>query len=694
MVSNILKRASFLGSLVGVAVLFLTFAQPARAQYPYIVVSSAVTFNVSSNTVSGTSSTAMDYNTQYWYQAYVEGHLKRNGTEVSSNSAYSGSSASSIAVNTQASGTSNQTYLEEGRHGVLPRYANQFGCSFSSYDAYGYSYLICDTTTSCFDYRNTYTSGQTVYAPYWTICWSGNPGGSGGPIRIGKTNTSLQTPTFSITLTNQRVSGSLNGTTQNALLASPAGIQASVAPAGLPGTFSWVLTGPFTVDFSSQDNSYKSIFWTQPGTKVVTVTYAGASATVTVEVRVPVLTSFQGNLGTNVVDRGSNCSQMFSGQFPYGTTYTLGCYQGSQKVGMTWTATASIPSGQYISDLSDAGIQFLQIVSVFRKRMNNGRLECFTTRSPQSDPNTGWNLDFSDPYRTEVPTFVSGSTVTAPYPIPPEFDAPGLALSGQTNGNGTPFAFDSVLVDDRFETYVFYFTGSPGAPSFVRPLHIADAACAADRFDCVDRLLWNWGGTVNFDSSVPNVQYRQTTSTTASGPITATRTFSPRAYDPTPIQRFPYSLCEGAPNTTNPIDGTRFFVQQLYLGILARGADQTGWDNWTSAITQCNVNSSCIFGEAGRRVWVVRQFLFSSETIARFPGLANPPGSPNFDPNVYNPAFVTACYVGLLNRNPDQQGLANWVNTLNQTGNYDHVVNGFLESTEFRTRFGLVDPRY
>ena len=62
--------------------------------------------------------------------------------------------------------------------------------------------------------------------------------------------------------------------------------------------------------------------------------------------------------------------------------------------------------------------------------------------------------------------------------------------------------------------------------------------------------------------------------------------------------------------------------------------------------------------------------------------------------DVYNPEFVRACYVGLLNRSPNQQGFTNWVNTVNQTGDYDHVLNGFLESAEFRARFGAVDPRY
>lgn len=327
--------------------------------------------------------------------------------------------------------------------------------------------------------------------------------------------------------------------------------------------------------------------------------------------------------------------------------------------------------------------------------MNNGRIECFSTRNIQNDPETGWNLDGTDPFRIDVPTFYLGTTITAPYPLTPEFDAPALPLAGRGNVTGTPFEYDAVLVDDRFETYVYYFTGSPGDPAFVRPLHIADATCPADRFDCgVDRLVWQWGGTVHFHDSVPNVLYKQTASTTNSGTIQTTRTTAPRSYNPTPIQSFGYLLCHGAPDTKNPIDGTRFFIRQLYLGILNREPDAGGWDYWLSAIAECNIDPACIYRINGRRHWVVTRFFASPETFTTFPGLANPPGSPGFDPNVYNPAFVNACFAGLLNRSPDADGYAYYMNILNQTSDYNRVLDGFLESVEFRSRFGPVDPRY
>ena len=679
--------------LIGAAC-FLLFLSQSYAHAQYIVLSSSTSYNPTSQRVTGVSQTTMDYETTYYYRCKTKGYIytQNPGSPLATSEATGNNGQSVVTVQTQVATSPWTQYNLRTEHSLLPLVVS-YG---QYYDYWNYYYAsppwtgvsnfgASQTIYGCQQYQGCYA--DLVYDWIW----------------MGNTNTSIRTPP-TITLSNERISGPLNGTTENVLLASPAGIKATVSPTGLNGTFTWVMTGPFTVDFSSTDNSYKSVFWTEPGTKTVTVTYAGTNFSVssnfTVQVKVPALTSFQGNLASNVVDRGSNCSLMFSGQFPPpGATYSLGCYQGNQKTGMTWTATASIPNVQYMSDLSDAGIQFKQIVSVFRKRMNNGRLECHTTRNAQNDPNTGWNLDSSDPYRTEVPTFILGTTVTAPYPIPPEFDAPAVPLAGRGNSTGAPFEFESYLVDDRFETYVYYFTGSPGAPEFVKPLHIADATCPADRFDCgVDRLVWQWGGTVNFDSSIPNVLYRQTSSTTNSGTIQATRTSAPRSYDPTPIQSFGYSLCPGAPDTTNPIDGSRFFVRQMYLNVLLREPDQSGWDFWLSTITQCGTNAACIYGGPsaglGKRFDVAKAFFYATETLGRYPGLAHPPGSSGFDPSVYNPEYVRALYNVFLNRQPDPDGFSFWVNDLNQYGNYDPLLNAFLTCTEFRERFGSNDPHY
>ncbi len=52
----------------------------------------------------------------------------------------------------------------------------------------------------------------------------------------------------------------------------------------------------------------------------------------------------------------------------------------------------------------------------------------------------------------------------------------------------------------------------------------------------------------------------------------------------------------------------------------------------------------------------------------------------------YNQAFVVMEYFGYLRREPDALYL-DWINTLNQTGDSRHMVNGFVNSTEYRNRF-------
>ncbi len=53
----------------------------------------------------------------------------------------------------------------------------------------------------------------------------------------------------------------------------------------------------------------------------------------------------------------------------------------------------------------------------------------------------------------------------------------------------------------------------------------------------------------------------------------------------------------------------------------------------------------------------------------------------------YNEAFVVMQYFGYLRRNPDSMYLQ-WIQTLNQTGDYRTMINGFLNSMEYRLRFG------
>ncbi|MBA2734139.1 MAG: hypothetical protein H0U54_14825 [Acidobacteria bacterium] len=53
----------------------------------------------------------------------------------------------------------------------------------------------------------------------------------------------------------------------------------------------------------------------------------------------------------------------------------------------------------------------------------------------------------------------------------------------------------------------------------------------------------------------------------------------------------------------------------------------------------------------------------------------------------YNEAFVILQYFGYLRRDADSLYLQ-WIQTLNQKGDYRTMINGFLNSTEYRRRFG------
>jgi hypothetical protein len=53
----------------------------------------------------------------------------------------------------------------------------------------------------------------------------------------------------------------------------------------------------------------------------------------------------------------------------------------------------------------------------------------------------------------------------------------------------------------------------------------------------------------------------------------------------------------------------------------------------------------------------------------------------------YNQAFVVMQYFGYLRRDPDALYL-DWIDTLNRTGDYRQMIHGFVNSLEYRQRFG------
>jgi hypothetical protein len=72
------------------------------------------------------------------------------------------------------------------------------------------------------------------------------------------------------------------------------------------------------------------------------------------------------------------------------------------------------------------------------------------------------------------------------------------------------------------------------------------------------------------------------------------------------------------------------------------------------------------------RAQVLRQLVESTEVYNKY----------------YNEAFVIMQYFGYLRRTADASYLS-WIQTMNQTGgDYRIMINGFMNSSEYRRRFG------
>ena len=61
---------------------------------------------------------------------------------------------------------------------------------------------------------------------------------------------------------------------------------------------------------------------------------------------------------------------------------------------------------------------------------------------------------------------------------------------------------------------------------------------------------------------------------------------------------------------------------------------------------------------------------------------------PDVDRKEYNGAFVAMQYFGYLRRDPEQAGYDAWLRVINRGDSYRVMVDGFVNSTEYRSRFG------
>ena len=144
--------------------------------------------------------------------------------------------------------------------------------------------------------------------------------------------------------------------------------------------------------------------------------------------------------------------------------------------------------------------------------------------------------------------------------------------------------------------------------------------------------------------------------------------------------RLLYSGFVAAP-LVNPWDDSPFFVRQQYYDFLRRSPDSGGYANWLAVLNACSPSDWPCLNDA--RIHTVRGFIESAEFKAGKPALESPQSTAE-----YNEEYVRQLYRCLLQRNPDASGFETWVNHLNTTGNYSHVVGGFINAAEYRARFG------
>jgi hypothetical protein len=218
--------------------------------------------------------------------------------------------------------------------------------------------------------------------------------------------------------------------------------------------------------------------------------------------------------------------------------------------------------------------------------------------------------------------------------------------------------------------YLVYYSGSdPYNPPIQRPL---------------GKYAWNWGGLVVFDWNGSDAVHRERYSNPVLSSPSSTLPLRP------PVHHDEVRCPDGSPFTNNPIDSSRVFVKYHYIDFLGRNpagdathpADLVGWNYWTSGISQCVFDLNCIHSN---RVNTGLAFFYSGEFINSDPEMANPPGTPGFNPAVYNRRFVYWCYRKYLGRDPTgDPGWDFWTNDLNSSGNYAHAIDAFQSSTEYR----------
>jgi len=506
------------------------------------------------------------------------------------------------------------------------------------------------------------------------------------------------TPELSANITNSRIGGGQQGldqTTQSALAGAKISLTSTTSQTG--GTYLWTFTPssyPYSIISGCQSTSSSCTIrptGTAPAIITATLKYTlnsiSVSPSVNINVVIPTLSNFSGSEEGDQLLRDAFC-----GGYSFGVTYSLGCYQpGGTERGILWNATAQISAVTYLSDPAESGIKFIQAIDSFRRRVEEGNIQCYTVRPYDYQSGSGWQLDTQDPYNhtAHPPRYFSEGNAL----VMGDFDSPAAQIERDYVDF---YSEDARLIDEKFEVYVFYFTTDPANRDPEHPIFQRAIGLQGSSYPYA-RLAWSWGGQVlfNYYSSPHFLTYTLDSYTlVGTESATATSEIKPLA---TNVANLTWHTCSGSTQTSNPIDGSRFYVGQLYSDFLRHNPDEDGWNFWRSNITQCGFDISCIGGRdlpGGKRVDVARAFLYSTEFVGLHPELGGPRGTHD-----YNVGFVFGCYRGFLQREPNGppdnnwDGFNLWVNKLDSTNpdagdaKYNEMIKAFINSIEYRARF-------
>ena len=107
-------------------------------------------------------------------------------------------------------------------------------------------------------------------------------------------------------------------------------------------------------------------------------------------------------------------------------------------------------------------------------------------------------------------------------------------------------------------------------------------------------------------------------------------------------------------------------MTRLYRICLEREPDEAGLADWSAQLANGAEGSQVAYG-----------FIFSTEYKQK---------------HTSNTEFATMLYHTMMDREPDDAGLTDWVDKLNYTNTREYVFNGFLFSTEFARRCAASEP--